>query len=167
MEGENGVFLDKVQKINRAPLPQHRSLKVARQLLQQSTFADAMKYLKIRPKNWCKFNSSFMVIAADQPDKVWDEFSPAIAQNEIKLNNLVGSDQAWLHLHKKGEIRTVNHEDGFWRKRDVDRLYKRTGKIPDAAKMIIFAGQHSKPWSEENTKNEWIRKILPARALDN
>lgn len=164
MEGENGMFLDKAQTINRAPLPEHRSLKLALRLLQQSALSDAIRYMAIRPKKWCKFNSSFMVIAADQPDEVWEEFSPLLAQDEIKSNNLVGSDQAWLHLHKKGKIKIVNQEDGFWRKREIDRVYKKTGKIPDGTKMIIFAGQHSKPWSAKNNNSEWIHKILPVSA---
>lgn len=161
MEGKNAKLFSALETVHGGPLPSRRSFGLLRNLLLAGSFAQAFAYAKLGQKRWCRYNSSFMIISRDQPDDPWSSFVPDQARKEILAANLCGSDQAWLHLHKKGIIETVGRADGFWYKGEVDRFYKQFGSLPSNTKLIIFPGPHSKPWLAQGKKSAWLRQVYP------
>jgi hypothetical protein len=144
MEGRNGEFLYALEKqIGR--LPSTRSLPYAISVARKMSAADALRYLLIRPKRWCRFNSSFLVIDPDQPDDLWSEFDGKVALNAINAGQLTGSDQAWLQLAKAGTIETVGKDEGFWFHGDLNPGFGSSrSQAHTPVRFVIFAGRKSK-----------------------
>jgi hypothetical protein len=161
MEGKNAKLFSALEAMHGGPLPSRRSFGLLSRLFLAGSFEQAFTYAKLGQKRWCRYNSSFMIISRNQPDDPWSSFVPDQVRKEILTANLCGSDQAWLHLHKKGVIETVGRAHGFWYKGEVDRFYKKSGSLPSNTKLIIFPGPHSKPWLAQGEGSAWLRQVYP------
>jgi hypothetical protein len=118
----------------------------------------------LRPKvPWCKFNSSFMAIAPGVGHQLWSQFDSKQARKLIEKANLIGTDQAWLHLQFPGTVKTVGQAEGVWRFPQVDEVFQRDDHLPKNLKLIAFAGKpEKKPWvTKMREVYPWICKVYP------
>ena len=149
-----------IEALNGGPLPLSIEFGLLTKVLLKLSLGHAVGYVRDGGKRWCRYNSSFMVIAPDQPDDPWSGLSVQSARQEVRAAGLLGTDQAWLHLHKRGEIITVGKREGFWRESDVDRHYASVGALPEGLRFIEF-GYEAKPWSATIKEKSWVQDVYP------
>ncbi|MGZ8933173.1 MAG: hypothetical protein ACXW06_07855 [Halobacteriota archaeon] len=159
LEGKYRTIFDKVRQLGGGRVPKRRNVPFLARALVQLPPQDFLIYLRHGNSRRCTFNSSFMIIARDQPDDLWEDFDAAKARHIIMEEKVLGSDQAWLQLRKSGDITIVSTEQGIWSKSQIDRFYSKHGVLPKDLRLVIFAGEKNNPWSEAMQKKSWVQQI--------
>lgn len=116
---------------------------------------------------WCKYNSSVIRIDPLQIDHdIWDNLDIVAAKAEIQKNNIIGTDQACLHVYYTGEVSIVNENDGIWHFQRLNQFRAVNGKLPDLVNLVVFPGKpSSKPWIPEFRKQfPWVENLYPLEA---
>lgn len=113
---------------------------------------------------WCKYNSSVMRITpSDSLAALWDSLDLATVKAEIKKHNIIGTDQAFLHLFYEGDVKTVAEAEGIWHFNRLRRHVVDNKLLPDLLRVVIFPGSpQQKPWvTSFRQAFPWIGDLYP------
>ena len=125
---------------------------------------EARKILTPPPHLWCKYNSSIVGVDPYQVTSgFWESLDFDKLREEIKEADLIGTDQAALHLKYNGSVTVVGEEKGYWAFSRINKYVEQNGKLPEEVKVVIFPGHpESKPWSQSlRARHSWVTKLYP------
>lgn len=158
MRGKYGDDLRRMINLHGNNFSSAPYLAIVRNTLRAGAAVDLTRYMKLSAKKRCVFNSSFLVIGRHQSEDLWETFDPRVAHDLIEERAILGSDQAWLQVKKYDTARVVGPEQGFYYKREIDKLVRWRRPLPKNLKMVIFAGK-SKPWSRDMQSKRWVEQL--------
>lgn len=112
---------------------------------------------------WCSYNSSFMAISPFIHNEIWSNLNLPYAQKMIQESNLIGTDQAYLHLHYPGSVQILGEEHGIWHFSKLSRYMAKSTSLPEGIKLVVFPGApEKKPWVHEfREEYPWVRDLYP------
>ena len=103
------------------------------------------------------YNSSLVYLEAGKRAQVYEDFDPIASPREAKASGYIGSDQAWIgHKLGTGEDRWTEVDGVLSYKRDC--LRRRSGRLPNFAKVVFFHGEVDPSMAECQRRSPWIER---------
>lgn len=147
--------------------PQLNFRAFARQIKRARSLMDVQIAFRHPHIRWCRYNSSFHSVRPFAANYIWEELDATQAKIDIRKQNLMGTDQAYLHLKLGGNIRVVGPEDGIWHFSHLSRFMQQSSTLPKDIKLVVFPGPpHLKPWHPAfREQHPWVCELYPDNLL--